>query len=310
VKPKLLAIPGVALVSLAAVLWGMDALLRRPLAQSTEAATIVFGEHVVLVLVVLPLIPAALAALTRAGWRAVLAGAIVGAGASATATILFTQAFTYGDPITPVVLQKVQPLVAVAAAALILGERPRPGFAWFLLPALVGVWLIAFPHPFDVHARGLVPVAEALGAATLWALGTVLGRYLGRRIAFEQVTAVRFSFGLVASAIALPILGAPLWAGAHDFGWIAALALVTGAVALFVYYYGLQRTPAILASLAELAYPVTAGLVGYLAFDASLAWSQWVGVATTTAVVALLPLRRRSVVRMRGEAPAPAPAAA
>src|SRR6266567_2468492 len=145
---------GPALVAVAAALWGMDALLRRPLAQSTSAATIVFGEHVVLVALTLPLLAGALAAVFRAGPRYVLAAIVVGAGASALATILFTEAFVRGsDPVTPVVLQKVQPLVAVICARLILGEHPRKNFLWFLLGGLVGVWLIAFPHPTNVSAH-------------------------------------------------------------------------------------------------------------------------------------------------------------
>ena len=291
-------IPGVALVSLAAAMWGTDALFRRPLTQSTQAGTIVFGEHVVLVLVTLPFLLPSLAALRRAGLRYLAAAVAVGAGASATATILFTQAFVHGNPITPVVLQKVQPLVAVTAAWIVLGEQPRRRFAWFLLPALAGVWLIAFPHPFQVSASGLTPILEALGAAVLWGLGTVFGRYLGRSLAFEQVTTVRFAFGLVASAIALPLVGAPVYAGAHNSGWIAVLALVTGAAALALYYYGLRRTPAMLASLGELAFPLTASLVGYLAFGATLRWTQWLGVLVTITVVSLLPLRRNDVVRV------------
>ena len=81
-----------------------------------EAATIVFGEHLVLVLIMLPVIPAAFAAVRRAGLRYVAAAAAIGIGASAIATILFTQAFVHGDPVTPVVLQKVQPLFAVVGA--------------------------------------------------------------------------------------------------------------------------------------------------------------------------------------------------
>src|SRR5215211_1420613 len=290
---RLTHVPGVALIAAAAVLWGTDALYRKPLAESTSAATIVFGEHVVLVLLTLPLVVPALRALFGAGTRYVLAGIAVGAGASAVATILFTQAFVHGDPITPVVLQKVQPIVAIAAARVILGEQPRARFAWFVLPALLGVWLIAFPHPFDVHATGLQPIALALGAAVLWGLGTVFGRYLARRLAFEHVATVRFSFGLVASAIVLPILGAPAFASWHDTLWIAYLALVTGALALSLYYIGLKRTPAMVASIAELAYPVTAVIVGYIAFDVTLRWTQWLGVVLTVGVVSLLPAPRR-----------------
>jgi drug/metabolite transporter, DME family len=308
---RLATIPGVALIAAAAAMWGTDALFRKPLAESTSAATIVFGEHVILVLITLPLIVPAMRALFGAGTRYVLAGIAVGAGASAVATILFTQAFVKGDPITPVVLQKVQPLIVIAAARVILGEEPRARFAWFVIPALVGVWLIAFPQPFEVHASGVEPIVLALGAATLWAFGTVFGRYLSRRLAFEHVATVRFSFGFVASALVLPILGAPAFASWHDTLWIAYLALVTGAAALSLYYIGLQRTPAMLASIAELAYPVTAVIVGYVAFDATLRWTQWLGVIITVGVVSLLPTRpRAALVKTPAAEPQLAPASA
>jgi drug/metabolite transporter, DME family len=297
---RLNRVPGVVLISVAAVMWGTDALFRRPLARSTSATTIVFGEHVILVALTLPLLVPALVALWRAGPRFVAAGIAVGAGASALATILFTQAFAHGDPITPIVLQKVQPLVAVAGAALILGERPRPRFAWFLLPALLGIWLIGVQHPLDPHAHGITPILESLAAAVLWGMGTVLGRFLSRELSFEHIVTVRFAFGLVASAVALPLVGAKAYAGAHDSLWILYLAVVTGLLALALYYVGLKRTPATLASIAELAYPLSAALIGIYAFDSNLRWTQWIGVAIVIGVVSLLPVqRRRSVVQVQ-----------
>jgi DME family drug/metabolite transporter len=297
-------VPGVVLVSVAATMWGLDGLIRRPLSDSTTAYTIVFGEHVVLVLLTLPLLAPALVALYRAGPVYIAAGIAVGAGASAIATILFTKALFHGDFITVVVLQKAQPLIAVIGAWVVLREQPRPGFAWFLLPALAGIWLIALPHPLDPHARGLTPIAETLAAAALWGMGTVFGRLLGRRLAFEHVTTVRFAFGLVASACALPIAGAAAWSGAHDSFWIAVLALVTGLFALSLYYYGLRRTPALLAALGELAFPVTASLVGIYVFGSSLRWTQWIGVAITVAVISFLPVRRRDLVKVPAGEPA------
>jgi drug/metabolite transporter (DMT)-like permease len=296
---------GVAAVAVAAGLWGMDALLRNPLAESTQAATIVFGEHVVLVAVLFPLVLTALPALWRAGPRYVAAGVVVGVGASALATILFTEAFVRGDPVTPVVLQKVQPLVAVLLAATILGERPRPRFGLFLLAGLAGVWLTVFPSPFDVSVHGTEAALLALAAACLWALGTVLGRFLALRLAFQQVTAVRFAFGLPASFVAVLVLGAPFRASWHDLFFIALLALVTGLVALLLYYWGLKRTPASVAAIAELTFPVVAISVGYLAFDETLTASQLAGVALTSFVVMLLPARAPTLVE-----PQPVPSAA
>jgi DME family drug/metabolite transporter len=299
-KGRLLGVPGVLLVALAAAMWGTDPILRKPLGSSTTATTIVFGEHVLLVILTLPFLLPALRSLARAGPRYIAAAIAVGAGASAVATILFTEALFHGDFITPVVIQKVQPLVAVLGAAVVLGERPRARFAWFLLPALIGFWLVNQPHPLEPTAKGLVPIMQALAAAVLWALGTVLGRFLGRKLAFQEILTVRFFFGLIASAIALPIMGAKAYAGAHDSLWIAYLAVVTG-------LYGLKRTPAVLASLAELTYPAIAVIAGIYAYNSHLRWTQWVGVVAIIATVSLLPVqRRRRMVKVPAPAPSPA----
>jgi drug/metabolite transporter (DMT)-like permease len=189
----------------------------------------------------------------------------------------------------------------------VLGERPRPRFVWFLLPALVGFWLVNQEHPLAPTAHGLVPILQALAAAVLWALGTVLGRYLGRELAFQQILTLRFFFGLIASSIALWVMHAKAYAGAHDSLWIAYLAIVTGLLALALYYVGLGRTPAVLASLAELTYPAIAVIAGIYAYNSQLRWTQWVGVALIVGVVSLLPVqRRRRIVAVPAAAPSPA----
>jgi drug/metabolite transporter, DME family len=295
---RLAAVPGVVLISVAATLWGLDALIRKPLAATTVPTTIVFGEHVILVALTLPLLVPALRGLWRAGLPYVVAGVVIGAGASAAATILLTQALftSHFDVVTIYVLQKAQPLVVVVGAWLLLGEQPRRGFAWFLLAGVGGLWFAALPHPLAPHAHGLVPIAETLGAALLFGLGTVFGRFLGFRLPFDHVMTVRFVFGLVASACALPIIGARAFAGVHDSLWIALLAVVTGFIALGLYYYGLRETPAMIAALGELAFPIVAVLVGIYVFDNTLTWTQWLGIAVTVAVVTLLPAQRRRAV--------------
>ena len=133
----------------------------------------------------------------------------------------------------------------------------------------------------------------------------MLGRFLALRLPFQQVTAVRFAFGLPASFAAVLILGAPAFASWHDMVYIALLALVTGLIALLLYYYGLQRTPASVAAVAELTFPVVAIAVGYLAFGKTLTASQLAGVALTSFVVMLLPVRAPTLVE-----PRPVPSAA
>ena len=309
---RLAAIPGVVFVAVAAAMWGTDPIIRKTMSFSTSATTIVFGEHVILVLCTLPFLLPALRAVFRAGPRFVAAAVVIGAGASAVATILFTDALIgHSDFITPVVIQKIQPLIAIVAAAIILGERPRPRFAWFLIPALIGFWLVSFPDPSQVSANGLPVIAEAGGAAILWALGTVLGRYLSREIEFQHVLSLRFFFGFLASAIALLVMNQPAYSNRHDTLFILYLALVTGLLALGLYYFGLQHTPAVMASLAELTYPAVAVVAGIYAYNQHLSRSQWLGVAIILTTVTLLPVqRRRDIVKetVPDLVPEPAPA--
>src|SRR5437899_2673445 len=189
------------LIAVAAAMWGTDGLLRQPLAGQLPAATVVFWEHLLIVVVLLPFVPAAVRAFRAASGRERLALVLIGAGASAVATALFTQAFRYGDPVTPLVLQKLQPVIAVVAAALLLGERMRRAYWIFAVPALVGAWLMAFPDPLSAAPQAITAALLAVAAAALWAVGTVLGRLVSVRIASRDVTVLRFAIGLPASAV-------------------------------------------------------------------------------------------------------------
>jgi drug/metabolite transporter (DMT)-like permease len=306
---KLARIPGVVLIAVAAAMWGTDPIIRKTMSGTTSATTIVFGEHVILVLCTLPFLLPALRSVVRAGSRYVAAAVVVGAGASAVATILFTDALLRSqDFITPVVIQKIQPFIAIGAAALLLGERPRAGFWWFFVPALAGFWLVNQAHPLHPSAKGFVVILEATAAAAFWGLGTVLGRYMSRELEFQHILTLRFFFGLIACAIALPIMGAPAYSNSHDSLLILYLALVTGLLALTLYYHGLQRTPAVLSSLAELTYPAVAVVAGIYAYDQQLSWTQWIGVALILGTVTLLPVRRRRIVTEKPRDLVPAPA--
>lgn len=282
------------LVAVAAALWGTDGLLRQPLANALPAATVVFWEHLIVVAVLLPFLPAAARAFRAASARERVALVVIGAGASAVATALFTAAFRYGDPVTPLVLQKLQPVVAVLAAAVILGERFRPAYWGFAVPALAGAWLMAFPDPLAVAPRQLTAALLAVGAAVLWAIGTVLGRMVSTTMASRDVTVLRFAIGLPTAALVLATQGAPVAVTGAQLGPLVLLALIPGLLALTLYYVGLRSTAAGRATLAELAFPVTATLIGVGLLGTSLTGTQWLGLVVIVVAVTALGLRERS----------------
>ena len=281
------------LVALAASLWGLSALWRGPLAKEYPALAIVFWEHLVLVVLVSPWIVPAVRRVLAASTRTKVSVLVIGAGSSALATTLFTAAFRLGDPITPQVLQKLQPLIAIALAALVLGERLRRSYAVFALPAILGAWLLAFADPMGVSVSSAQAAALAVGAAALWAAGTVLGRAASAELRFSDLTALRFTVGLVTLLAISGVTSTPLAIGVDAAPRILLLALFPGLLALVLYYLALGHTPASRATLAELAFPLTAAVVGIVAFDASLTGSQWVGFALALASVVGLALHEQ-----------------
>lgn len=282
------------LVALGAGLWGTDALFRNSLARQVSAPTLVFAEHLVLVLVLLPFLPRSVRAFAALAIRGRLAVVAIGAGASAVATTLFTMAFRissqHGDFVTPVVVQHLQPVLAIAGAVLLLGERVHTRFAAFAVPGIAGVWLLIFPNPFDVTVSRLSVVLLALAAAVLWAAGTVLGRMVSQELEPVELTTLRFLFGLPAAALMVLVSGDTfLVPDLRSAGAVVGLALVPGLLAMVLYYVGLRRTAASRATLAELAYPLTGAIVGIVlgssTAGAGLTASQWLGAAGIAAAV-------------------------
>ena len=283
-----LAVPGVVLVATGAALWGTDALFRRGLALELPAATVVFWEHLILVAITFPMVFRFLRNRPRLDLTDIAALLLVGVGASAVATMLFTEAFSYGDPTTPLLLQKLQPVIAVLGAYLLLKERLLPRYGVFFLVAVGSAYLISFSDPLNVGVRQLAPALLAIGAASLWGLGTVLGRHLTSKIDPNQLTALRFAIGLPASAVIVWLRGetsAATGIGLADFGTLVGLALIPGLAALAIYYRGLSRTPASAATLAELAFPLMAILIGWSVFDTVPTGTQWIGIVILAATM-------------------------
>jgi drug/metabolite transporter (DMT)-like permease len=261
-------------VAVAATMWASDAYFRNQLIQHLSATQIVVAEDALVTLFLLPMLIRSrheLRALGARGWTAV---AIIAAGAQALATILFTESFLIAAQhqvfAETFVLQQTQPLIAIVLAWIVLGERRRPWFWPAAAVAIVGVYMVVFASdplsPVSALQNGRVEVGLlALGAAVLWASGTVLGRFALGSISFWSMTALRFT-------VALPVLVVVVLVQSGIGGFshytftdfvpnLLAIAIVPGLLALLLYYRALSKTPASLATIAEMAYPVAATFI-------------------------------------------------
>lgn len=279
---------GFLLVAAGAAMWGTDGLFRRGLALELPAPVVVFWEHLILVAITVPLLVRFVRNRPRLTGQDMSALLFVGAGASAVATILFTQAFTYGDPTTPLLIQKIQPVIALLGAYLLLGERLLPRYRWYFLFAVGGAYLISFPEPTNVGISRLAPALYALGAAALWAMGTVLGKHLTHKIPPNELMSLRFAIGLPTALVILLFrneASVALDVTLGDFWALLLLSLIPGLAALGFYYRGLTTTPASSATLAELAFPLTAILIGWSVFDTVPTATQWLGIVVLSATI-------------------------
>jgi len=282
-----------ALVAVAAMLWGTDGLWRTSLIQSMPATTIVFWEHVLLVAATGWMLwrgRAELRRLDAGDWTAAL---VISIGASGLATVLFTHAFTLASPTTVLLLQKTQPLIAISLAGVMLRE-PLPGRFWPLLPvALLGAYFIMVgdtgPLAFLAQTGGSpLGAIEALVAAALWGAGTVLGRRLLVKLEFPTLTALRFAAALPALAViafAFGFGGAP---GSTQIWPLLATALLSGLAGILLYYRGLRDTPAAVATLCELCFPITAVLLNVFFLGVPLNLNQVLGIALLWGALALM----------------------
>jgi drug/metabolite transporter (DMT)-like permease len=276
---------GVALVATGAAIWGLDGVIRAPLVKDWSSWTIVLYEHVLLSLVVAPFLwihRRSLRGLSRGTWLSVLA---VAWGGSALATLAFTSAFQHGNPTVVVLLQKTQPFWAVLAAAIVLGERPRRRLCVIAVPALLGVYLLSFGwmSPSTALADGHAePILLALAAAGLWGGATAFGRRALQEVTPNVITGLRFVVALpllLALAATHNGLTAPAGATAGDWLRVVLVALFPGLIALLLYYRGLERIPASVATFAELAFPATALLAGWIFLGATVTAEQLLGFA-------------------------------
>ncbi len=296
----------VVLVAVAATLWATDTYFRSQLVTHLSATEIVVAEDGLITVFLVPILIRSAGELRKLGPRGWLAVVGIAVGAQSLATILFTASFqvaaTYQVFAETFVLQQTQPLIAILLAWIVLGERRRAWFWPAVAVAILGVYLVLFAQdpgaPLSALQRGRLEVGLlALGAAALWASGTVLGRFALGAINFWSMTALRFTLALpvlvVIVVVQYGLAGFTHYRVSDFVPNLLAIALVPGLFALLLYYRALSRTPASLATIAEMAYPVAATLIASAPpFNQPLYPAQVVGTALLIGVIVFLNLTK------------------
>ncbi len=276
------------LIFVAAMMWATDAPFRMELTKHLNSNFIVLAEHFVDLLFVAPLLIHGYARLKKLAVNDWLAVIFIGVCGSALASVAFTQAFRYVNPSVAILLQKLQPFVAISLAAGILKEKLTIRYWEWAVTAIVGAYLISFPDvkpqlfPGEQFNPNIIGVGYALLAAVFWGASTVFGKFVLTKTDFKMMTGLRFSvaflflllFNVLTRSIP-PLSRVDL----ADWVYIVIISVTSGVVAIFVYYKGLENTTASVATIAELGFPMAAVIVNWVFIDATLVPVQFVGMA-------------------------------
>lgn len=305
-KIKTSVIIGALAIMLAALFWSLDGTFIRPKLYSLPAGLVVFTEHVLGFIVLVPfLIPRLrqLRNLDKKSWGAAVWISFFG---GFLGTLAITQAFfsaidgkvTFA---TVVILQKLQPVFALLMARLLLKEKlSKQFYAWAGL-AVVAAYFLAFGKSgFDLHNINFWHSAAfyALVAAFAFGSSTVFGKRLVNHLDYKSTAALRFGLTIIITGIYLIFTsGFSQYAAVSGLQWkmFALIVFTSGAVSMFIYYFGLRRVSASVATICELFWPFSAVILDYIFNHNTLNGTQI--VAAVVMVGAMYMVVRRGKVR-------------
>jgi uncharacterized membrane protein len=245
------------LVALGAALWGTESAWRIPLNNLFDAEVIVFWEHVLILLMFLPLLLLQLREIPRIDARTWGFLIFSGFAGSAVGTIFFTLALKNGNPTVVNVILNIQPVISTTGACLLFGDRLARRFYLFAAIAVLAGIFVSVSHPELIGVsfaqaglnRG---TSYALVCALFWGLSTVAGRGVMTGMSLRLASSLRIVVGLVCMTVILLVFGklngAALWpaaAQAHPsqaIGALVLLATVSGGIPLLIYFEGLRLT--------------------------------------------------------------------
>src|SRR5438132_11107264 len=135
------------LVGLGAALWGTESAWRIPLNALFDAKVIVFWEHVLILIMFLPILVSRLNEIGKIDGRSWGYLLFSGFAGSAVGTIFFTLALKNGNPTVVNVILNIQPVISTLGAFLLFRDRLAPKFFLYAAIAIVAGIFLSVEHP-------------------------------------------------------------------------------------------------------------------------------------------------------------------
>lgn len=275
---------GAFAISFAAIFWGIDGVVLTPKLYNLNVAFVVFILHALAFVIMNTFLFRQYRELKHFSSADILTFFLIALFGGAMGTMAMVHALFLVDfeKLTIVILlQKLQPVFAIALAVIFLRERMRRYyFIWAGIAIVAGYFLTfgtAAPN-FNTGDNTLEAALFSLLAAFSFGSSTVLSKKILKKYSFHTATFYRYGFTtLIMLAYVLATGLFIQFSATTGQNWLifSIIALTTGSGAIFLYYYGLRKVRAVIATICELFFPVTAIVLDYFINEQRLSWVQW-----------------------------------
>ncbi len=285
---KKVTLTGGIAISFSAILWGLDGIVLTPQLYNLDVGYVVFILHLIpflLMNIFLYKEYNKIRIFNASDYFTLILVAFLG-GALGTLSIVKALFLLNFEQLTIVVLlQKLQPVFAIGLATVILKEKLQKNFILWATIAITASYFMTFGFHLPNFKTGnntSIAALWALLAAFSFGSSTVFSKKILWKYNFMTATFYRYGFTVVFMLIYIVIFSKfNQFKETTNNNWLIFLliAMTTGSGAIFLFYYGLKKVKAIIATICELFFPLSAIFFDYLINKTLLSPVQWIGAA-------------------------------
>lgn len=296
-KYSLLA--GAIAICISAMLWGLDGIVLTPQLYNLNIGLVVFILHALPFIIMNLFLYKEYRLLKNFTKKDIVYLFLVALMGGALGTMAIVRALflvEFRDLTIVVLLQKLQPVFAISLAAILLHEKIKKNFILWASVAIIAGYFLTFGLQLpDLHTGSKTAMAAAysLFAAFSFGSATVLSKGILSRISFQAATFYRYGFTSLIMLVLVLITGSLSgMAEVTSRNWLVFLIITftTGSGAIFLYYFGLRKVKAMVATICELCFPLSAIIFDYIFHGRILTMVQWI-----SALVMLIAIVRLSL---------------
>ena len=221
----------------------------------------------------------------RDQWGRLVVFAVLNYGAFIILATLALETLKASEAVT---ITYTLPVWATLLAWPMLGERLTWTKVLALVLALIGVALLVKAETAAATLEKLPAAGEALAAAILFGLGTVVAKKWPLRLPPSSAVAWQAALGTAPVAM-LGMLESPSWANMTDWAWgaVAYIAIFPMTVSYLAWFRALRMVPASVAATTVLVSPVVGVIGSALMLGETFTQGQMAGLILTLVGVAL-----------------------